>query len=491
MPQDKSIISLPSTSKTVVLPNVATNINKVRYNEGLYILDSSVSATYPKSVIRLYKNPNNPKKVYFAAKDTSLLENYVLNLVQNGATKESDPNVFRSDSKTAYYWSRTETEDSYRDFALFSQPRNLELNESEIIGKSINLYSLPFISTTVSYMSNLNSDTEVNVNFQNYGLFLKAKSFITDYQNYDLYSTNKARTNRAQTSGSFLNKVGLYEKFLFNNITASTDIEDEIEKIQPLYESNLQLSKTTKIVNVNKILFSNFIKNKFENKFLFVTENSTFTETDKAWEASKYYHNIGVQLQAPNYAVFLYNSTDEQTQNFELLHRESVFSITERVGTEEVVNEYRFDDIFKNNLIAINKQNNFISNIQDIELFNIINNEKQFRFYDLVNTNRSDYYEGQLEITNNKIFNLNKKLFSLENYVTLYKTSVENVTNFITDINETDPNITLSNVYIFNDSFDYSNYGFIPTNIDEEIYEFELEQEVEFENGTFVVAEIQ
>ena len=486
MPQDKSIISLPSTSKTVVLPNVINNLSKVRYNEGVYISDSSTQATYQKSVIRIYKNPNDSKKVYFAAKDTSLLENYVLSLVDEGATKDSSPNTFRSDAKTAYYWSRTETEESYQDFALFSQPRNLEFNGTEVIGKNINFYSLPL--TQVSYMSSLNSDAEVNINFINYGIFLKAKSAITDYQNYDLYETNKARIGRGQTSGSFLNKVGLYEKFLFNNITASSDIEDEFEKIQPLSDRDLQLTKTVKILNVNKVLFSDFVENRFDNMFMFLTENSAYTETDKAWEASGYYHNMGVQVEAPNYVVFIYNSEDDQKQVFQLLHKNfSTFSITQ----DGIDNEYTFDSIFGNNLIALTKKNNFISNIQDLELFNIVNNEKEFRFYDTVNTDRSDYYEGQLQISNNKIFNLNKKLFSLEDYVTLYKTSVSNVNNFITDVNETDPDITLSNVYVFKDSFDYSKYGFIPTDFDETIYEFELDQELDFQNGAFVVAEIE
>ncbi len=96
MPVDKTLIKVPKIAFTQLYPNVVSNFNQVTYNEGIYIYNESKKATYPKSVIRIYKNPNNPKKVYFAAKDTSLLENYVLNLINIGATKEDNPESFKS-----------------------------------------------------------------------------------------------------------------------------------------------------------------------------------------------------------------------------------------------------------------------------------------------------------------------------------------------------------------------------------------------------------
>jgi hypothetical protein len=488
MPKDKSVISIPSTSKIVVFPNVAANFSTAIYNEGIYITKSSILATYPKSVVRIYKNPSNPKKIYFAAKDTSLLESFVFDLVNKGQTKDSNPDSFR-ESSTSYFWDRAGSESSYRDFSSFSQPRNLEIEQSQVLNKSINLYSIPLVSQQVSYMSSLNTDTEINNLFLQYGMFLKAKSSISDYESYDLYSSNKATTNTAETSGSWINRVGLYEKFLFNQLTSSSDIESDLKTIQPLYEKDLQLDKSVKILNVNKITFSDFVSNNFDKQFMFVTEGSAFFNEGKTWSGSGYYSNIGVQVQTPNYVTFLYNGEDDQKQNFYLLTKGSIFAINEIVNGTETSNEYSFDQVFGNSLVALKKQNSAVNTITDFEIFNVSNNTKQFRYYDS-DFDRSDYYEGQIEKENNKIFNLNKKLNSLEDYVTLYRTSVDGLSNFIIDKEETNPNYARTSVYLFKDSFNYSDYGFIPTDISETIYEFEIDQELDIQNGTFVVAEI-
>jgi hypothetical protein len=172
-----------------------------------------------------------------------------------------------------------------------------------------------------------------------------------------------------------------------------------------------------------------------------------------------------------------------------LLTKGSTFAINEIVNGTETSNEYSFDQVFGNSLVALKKQNSAVNTITDFEIFNVSNNTKQFRYYDS-DFDRSDYYEGQIEKENNKIFNLNKKLNSLEDYVTLYRTSVDGLSNFIIDKEETNPNYARTSVYLFKDSFNYSDYGFIPTDISETIYEFEIDQELDIQNGTFVVAEI-
>ena len=152
-----------------------------------------------------------------------MLENYVLNLINIGATKENNPETFTSVApynEQSYYWSKTETEDSYRDYSLFSQPNNLALNESSVANKTLNLFRVPQASEQVAYLSGLNSDYRVNNNFYEYGVFLKAKSAILDNQQYESYEPNKylSSVNFEIDSGSFENKTLLYEKFLFNDL---------------------------------------------------------------------------------------------------------------------------------------------------------------------------------------------------------------------------------------------------------------------------------
>lgn len=505
MPQDKSVISLPSTSKTSVAPNVATNFQQVTYNEGIYITNSSLNATYPKSVVRVYKNPSNPKKVYFAAKDTSLLENYVFDLINKGATKDSNPNTFRLND-TKYYWSRTEDESSYRDFSTFSQPYNLDL-QSDVTNKKINFYTLPVTSQQVLYMAGLNSDSNINLNFKEYNIFLKAKSYITDYQSYDLFKSNKAKYSEDSdidnTNQPTIDKVALYEKFLFNNLTGSTNIDSDLNNIKPLSETDLQLNKSVQILNVNKIKFSDFINYQYDKKFMFLNDKSLYFEKDRQ-DSARNAENVDFilysggsinNLDPNNYILFGYNreyTTDDIsggifnaiTKGSTLPEADNAYSNT--MGGQ-IVNPTSFN--FANKLVAIIKQNYSISTIKDFEIFKILDDSTSFQFYNSIN-NLSDAYQGIIQKENDKVFNLNKELNG-NDYISLFKLELDNINNFYTDSNITTTESILTNMYVFKDSFDYSNYGFFPTNFDETIYEFELDQELDFQNGAFVVAEIE
>ena len=525
MPQDKSIISLPSTSKVTVLPNVAANIQQVKYNEGLYVTDSSLKATYPKSVIRIYKNPNNPKKVYFVAKDTSLLENYVFNLVDKGATKESVPNSFRV-SDTQYYWSRTEDENSYRDFSIFSQPYNLDL-ESDVVGKQINFYSLPPASQQSLYMLGLNSDSDIDSYFIKYNIILKAKSYITDYQNYELFKSNKAKRAEASDVGGAeqptVDKVALYEKFLFNNLTASTDIEKDLNNIKPLSESELQLNKSVNILNVNKIKFSDFIKRKYSN--ILLTNTNSFDNLNELRPKNS------VKLVPENDGYVLFKSATDSFNSsvntfnpiyistFANEKMPSNINLPEPTINNSETEDSSLDWLDAQNIFII-KDNYLVPTIKDFQFIRVNDVDSYYRFQ--VNEDGFDYtngsivpdiisstsisnekelnegvYEGTITFDSYKFFdykrdlNLNFSDLSLDSRKSLStgELTVTKINN--SSLDYVDNENLISDLYIMDDSFNYNNYNFIPSYLDETIYEFEIDQELNFENGTFVVAEIE
>ncbi len=514
MPQDKSIISLPSTSKFSVLPNVATNVQQVKYNEGLYVSDSSLKATYPKSVIRIYKNPNNPKKVYFAAKDTSLLENYVFNLVNKGATKDSDPNTFRTSAETAYYWSRTETEKSYRDFSVFSQPYNLNLETSDVIGKKLNFYTLPIVSQQVLYLSGLNSDSEINLNFKEYNIFLKAKSYITDYQNYDSFKSNKAKRAEASDVGGAeqptVDKAALYQKFLFNQLTGSSDIESDLNSIKPLSESELQLNKSVQITNINKIKFSDFVEASYEDENGLVFLNDDSIPKDRTNTSNKTHKKVKfdkwIEL-GSNYGQFTVLQVDQIEES------STVFKwFVDKNLTD--LNDIQLKSLFKDRYVAIKKKNLLIDTITDQQLIKPLSygDSTSYEFGPLYYYVEKDndifkeygYYSGSIGYEKNKMFNLNKELYlntlfgnyenysSVENadFALLYNPDRSTDETYFRSYDEPLENI-LATTYFFDKSFNYSDYGFLATDLDETIYEFELDQELDYENGTYIVAEIE
>ena len=469
MPQDKSIISLPSTSKTVVLPNVATNITKVRYNEGIYITDKSAVATYPKSVVRVYKNQSNPKKVYLAAKDTSLLENFVLNLVNSGETKDSSPDIFRA-SNTQYFWDRAGTEDSYRDFSLFSQPYNLDIEPTRAKNKKMNFYSLPLLSRDTSYLSSLNTDTTINNNFLDYGLFLKSKSITADYENYDTYLANKyIKSQESATSGersqktNFLNRASLYQKFLYNNY-------EDISKISSLYETDLSIFENATVQRVNTITFADFISNSYNDilpQKIIVKDGAlsgggtSTANTYVLWKDSKTSPNIIIRESTIN------SSDRTATPNF-----------TDGLPIESLLSRY----------VYFTKNNYLVPTIKDVEMVdntNLRNVEaflKEFaHLYTTFEGSRTNIIEGALLRDTKKVFSITKEL-NLDDQV-YYTDNVINTTEDLTD--------KISNFYVFEESFNYNNYLFVPADPNETIYEFELDKEVDIPNGCFVVAEIE
>lgn len=495
MPVDKTVIKVPKIAFTQLFPNVVSNFNQVTYNEGIYIYNESKKATYPKSVIRIYKNPNNPKKVYFAAKDTSLLENYVLNLINIGATKDDNPESFKSVApynEQSYYWSRTETEDSYRDYSLFSQPNNLILNEN-ITEKTLNLYRVPQSSEQIAYLSSLNSDSRINNNFYEYGVFLKAKSVILDNEQYDSYEPNKylSSINYEIDSGSFENKTLLYEKFLFNDI-------ENVDSITPLFETELELFENATIKSVNKINFSEFIVRKFDN--LLVADSNGFLFPDKSESGGETYLQINVDSKmmvlfkksSTNDSVYypIYSSIDDEDYvgyKTELPEPSVAQSNDDEEGQLLIDLSINYLDDKK---ILFVKDNNLVSTTKDYEMVDV-KDILNYRFYSYNPGNLLNVkFDGSLNLKKRgfESFGIEKRL-NLEyekDYVKI-KPSVDTGVE-IESYGDTQLNSTM---YVFKDSFNYSKYNFFPVDFNETIYEFELDKELDISNGAFVVAEIK
>lgn len=159
MPRDRTVIYVPPLKNTQFALNVSENVMDTTYNEGIYITDDSLTKTYPKSVVRIYKNPNLPKKIYLVSKDSSNLD-AVLRIASPAlvdATTSFDA-VKLSTAITPYLSLNYLDLQKYSNFKQPSNITNLNFEDNSLIGKSLNLYTLSL--TTLYKIGNIvNNET--------------------------------------------------------------------------------------------------------------------------------------------------------------------------------------------------------------------------------------------------------------------------------------------------------------------------------------------
>jgi hypothetical protein len=452
---NKTKISVPSLYLYQYAPNTAKNVSALTYNEGIFLKDESLKYTYPKSVVRIYKNPNFPKKMYLLSKDTSILQS-IGKKFQSGADALSVQELYEYSYLNPYFSNDVE---ELRKYSTFQQPTNLiDLNfdDSSLIGKSINFYNLslsefttlskslsgPVNDTTNGLLRNVEPDLVYDD--VTYSYLLKSKSMVTDYQN---------------DSDTYLEKqVTIFNFGLFQYWNDS----GFITAIKPLSEDQIRLFKDTKITKTKTINFGSFVNTTYKDIWVQKIDNET-------------------QYAGPNSANNSY-----------------VISVFDEVQNEWNTLRYNptYNTLPDNNFIDYLVDKKIFAVKQDYVMGEYLNSRQFFEIpgnspdslkpYYLVGTTTEvtgAFTQNTYDLLNND-YKLN---LTASNYEGIYDYGSTNRSNQIQDLNKYD----LSTLYLINDDYSYSSLGFIPDDPNQTIYEIEVEEEIDIENGSFVVVEIE
>lgn len=483
MPVDKTIIKVPKIAFTQLYPNVVNNISQLTYNEGIYLSSNSLNKTFPKSVVRIYKNPSYPKKIYLLSKDTSLIQ--AASEAFSSFDSSSASTVVENSMLQKYFSS-----ESFDKFSKFIQPENFtELaSNSELKNKTINFYTisdeaiLDMASTLdgefVEGKELWRSTPSYVIGKEDYekpkGLLLKSKSIISDY--------NDSQSDNDKSTAIFYN-AALYPYWFENSAS--------IDKLQVLSDGQISLLTTTTITKTKTIDFSKYVDKKYENLRI------------QKIDAEVYPAGLGrTYIMAQENTSY---SEDDDSRWFPMF---DTSDDVEGTATFQDGTPYSY---LKDKFLYIQKQDLILgSHSNERELFSL-NQGNPFGLFERIisgdgATGTFTYY-GALSRVTKTIFEQEYEMFVPDkNWInTYYDGNIEksplNYTgqtsdrvkqfteNFIRDVH-------LSTFYIFNDLYDSdraSGLGrIVPDDPDKTIiYEIELEQELEFENGTFVVVEIE
>lgn len=456
---NKTKISVPSLYLYQYAPNVTQNVSNLTYNEGIFLRSESLTSYLPKSVVRIYKNPNAPKKIYLLSKDTSILQS-IGKKFQSGVDALTVEELYEYSYLNPYFSNDPE---QLQRYSIFQQPENitnLNFDDSSLIGRKINFYNLSLLEFTalsrslsgpVSDNTNgllRNVPSDLTYDDLTYSYLLKSKSMVTDYQN---------------DNQTYLEKqVSLFNFGLFQYWSDS----GSINTIKPLSDDQIILFKSSKISKTTSINFSSFIDTTYENLWIQKIDNE-------------------VQYAGPNSInnSYVISVLDEVQNEWGSLRYDPTYN------TLNTLPDGNFIDYLIDKRMFVIKQDHVMGEyLNSRQLFKIPGQSPAtaFKPYYLVGTTTE--VTGAFTQNTYEIFNDQYKLnLTSSNYETIYDYGSTNRSSQISDLNKYD----LSTVYLINDNYEYSSLGFLPDDPNSTIYEIELDEELDIQNGSFIVVEIE
>jgi hypothetical protein len=468
MPQDKTIIKVPSIAYTQVVPNIANNVSELLYNEGIYINRQSLSALYPKSVVRIYKNVNNPKKIYLLSKDTSLMD-AISNATKSG-TRSTENEIIANPSYQQYV---STDEEQLVKYSKFTQPSNittLDFTNSSLNGKQVNFYVLSAESYVSLYqtlsgevvrqvledsgeyrtLNGLlrNSDVPLNqlVNYDEttYSYLLKSKSIVTDFSE---------NSSSAQSKLASVFNASLY---------AYWQESGSFSKLKPLTEYEISLYKTKNITSARAIDFSQYVDKKYDSIWTQKVDNEIAYAGPNSVNDS--YVISAYDTYAESWFTFRYNPTFvtfPDSNSIEYLYGKNLFFLKQDSIIGESSNNRQLFKMFGDeSTISFDR---YYRSGDTTEVYGAFRQNTYEIFdssyiLDLTSSSTTDIYKYANSIRNTQISNLR--------------------------------NSDLSTIYVLKNTYDYTQFGFVPDNPEQVVYEIELDEELEIQNGAFAVVEI-
>lgn len=469
MPQDKTIVKIPTIAYTQLVPNVANNVSELLYNEGIYVNRKSLTATYPKSVVRIYKNTNFPKKIYLLSKDTSLMD--AISNANKSNTRQNEIEIVANASYQEYVSTQ---EQQLAKYSKFSQPSNLsslDFTNSTLQNKTINFYVLSpdaYVSLYDSLsgevvpqvlegsgeyktLNGLVRDSDlplsqlVDFSEKTYSFLLKSKSIITDFNENSSSAQSKFASIFNSCLYAYWNQSGS-----FTNLKALTEYE-------------LSLYQTRNVASVQTIDFSQYIDKKYENVWTQKIDNAIA--------------NAGPNSRDGSYVISLYDPYSETWDTLRYNPTYVLFPDSNSIAY-----------LYNKNLLFFKQDSVIGENANKRQLFKILGNERVIEFdkYYPVGDGRREIY-GAFRQNTYDVFDSSYMLdLTASSVVDIYEYGNSLRNTQTTNLRNSD----LSTIYVFKDNFDYSSLGFTPDTLEQTVYEIELDQELEFDNGCFAVVEI-
>lgn len=468
MPQDKTVIKIPSIAYTQLVPNVANNVNELLYNEGIYVNRQSLTATYPKSVVRIYKNINFPNKIYLLSKNTSLMD--AISNANKSNTRQTENEIV---SNPAYEQYVSTQEQQLSKYSKFIQPSNfasLDFSNTTLQGKKMNFYVLSpeaYLSVYETLSGEVvrqvlegsaeyrtlnglirDSDLElsqlVDYSETTYSFLLKSKSIVTDFSE-----------NSSSAESKFAS--------IFNSsLYAYWSESGSFTTLRPLTEYEITLYQTKNINSVQAIDFNQYIDKKYKDVWTQKIDNSIAY--------------AGPNSRDDSYVISLF---DPYSETWDTLRYNPTYVLFPDSNS--------ITYLYNKNLLFTKQDPVVGENGNKRQLFKILGNERVIEFdkyyragttteiYGAFRQNTYDIFESSymLDLAGSSVIDIYEYANNLRN------TQVSNLKNS-----------DLSTVFVFKDNFDYSSFGFMPDDPEQIVYEIELDEELEFDNGCFAVVEI-
>jgi hypothetical protein len=405
--------------------------------------------------MRVYKNQNNPKKIYLLSKDTSIIQaasSYVSNTQTfvPGTMPTWDAAIvdeIEANSDYGIYFSKdTENLQNYSKFKQPSNLKDLNFENSSINGKTINFYKLTNDDEFTDLYSDPSADElagNVKENLITYGYLLKAKSSISDYSEDD-----------SKYNDSF---ITLFNSTLFHNFSKPSDL-------RLLTDNDVVIEKSVKISKSSVIDFQQYIDRTYTNIWIQKIDNdiSPTLGVNGSYVVSSLIDDIWQTLTVPDPEIDGSGFSFEDGKSITSLKEQNIFISK----NDEIIADY-----------YLNRQLLKVPN--SLEKFTLIGGSGD----------SASLVKGSFTQNTYEIFETETKI-NLNSYNEIYNDGTSNRVNQSSDIND-NPSQYLSTMYILNNDFDYRSYPFFPDDISTKVYEIELQEVLDFENGTFVVVEIE
>jgi hypothetical protein len=285
---DNSVITIPPLMSVNATDKV-TVPQQVTFNNGVFILNSSLGKPLTKSLYKVWSKGN---KVYLFERETTGIEN-VIDSLASQTTRTFK--IGGSDSDFAFVNAEgTQIAEKQVDRLFLTSVFNQYNNTADNVNKTLSTYQ-PYTNTLVS--SNFNN--YINKAFNVYSLkpdivtsylqFAKPTQELTSLVNMNLFLRLKSLFSSKEINKDYYNYFtyllthwGLFgvDEVSFSSFQEKTRSDTLKQKLKaPLLEQDLVLRNSINVSNAKQLSFSTANVERFDNVFLYDTSrfNSEFT----------------------------------------------------------------------------------------------------------------------------------------------------------------------------------------------------------------------
>lgn len=285
---DRSVITIPPLMSVNATDKV-TVPQQITFNNGVFILNSSLGKPLTKSLYKVWSKGN---KVYLFERETTGIEN-VIDSLASQTTRTFK--IGGSDSDFAFVNAEgTQIAEKQVDRLFLTSVFNQYNNTADNVNKTLSTYQ-PYTNTLVS--SNFNN--YINKTFNAYSLkpdivtsylqFAKPTQELTSLVNMNLFLRLKSLFSSKEINKDYYNYFtyllthwGLFgiDEVSFSSFQEKTRSDTLKQKLKaPLLEQDLVLKNSINVSNAKQLSFSTANVERFDNVFVYDTTslNSEFT----------------------------------------------------------------------------------------------------------------------------------------------------------------------------------------------------------------------